>query len=183
MLARPGAGKSTQARRIADLLGVAHLSVGQLLRQEVATGSELGRSVAPALERGDLAPDELVVGIVVARLAFETAAGGYVLDGFPRDLVQVERFAQVTDQAVQPQVALTLNVSPEECRRRLLARAGQEGRADDTAETIEERLRAYELQTAPVLEHYRRAGILVTVDGEDPSEVVTARFRQRLRLD
>jgi adenylate kinase len=130
MLARPGAGKSTQASPVADALRVTHLSVGKVLRQEVTVGSALGRAVAPALERGDLAPDELVVAAILPRLESGTAADGYVLDGFPRDLAQVEAFAQAIDPALQPQVALFLDVSPDECRGRLLARAGQEGRVE-----------------------------------------------------
>jgi adenylate kinase len=181
VLARPGGGKSTQAKRLAEILGVTHLSVGAILRREVAASSTLGRAVAPAIDHGDLAPDELVVGVVVSQLE-AAAVDGYVLDGFPRNLVQARALAEDANQQVQPQVALLLEVSVQKCRRRLLARAGREGRSDDTAETIERRLVSYERDVMPVVELYDREGRLVTVDGEGPAEAVTSRILECLWL-
>ena len=182
VLARPGGGKSTQAKRVAEILGVTHLSVGAMLRREVAAGSTLGRAVALAIERGDLAADELVVTVVLSRVRATVAVGGYVLDGFPRNVAQAEALAEDANREVQPQVALLLEVSVERSRRRLLARAAREGRSDDTAETIQRRLVSYERDMMPVVERYQRAGLLVTVDGEGPADAVTSRILERLWL-
>ncbi|MDA8311204.1 MAG: nucleoside monophosphate kinase [Actinomycetota bacterium] len=180
LLARPGAGKSTQAALLATRLGVPHLSTGAMLRDEVASGSALGQLIAPVLERGDLVADELVVPVIAQRLDTAAAAGGYVLDGFPRDLAQDTAFAEQLPGAVQPQAVVLLDVPAEECRRRLLARAALEGRSDDTPQTIEHRLALFDTDLVPVIERYERRGLLVRVDGEADRHVVTGRILDRL---
>ena len=182
LLARPGAGKSTQAALLAQRLGVAHLSTGALLRGEVASSSALGRAIAPVLEDGDLVADELVVAVVARHLEDAVAAGGYVLDGFPRDLAQDTALAEQFPDSLQPQVAVLLEVDPEECRRRLLSRAAVEGRGDDTPETIEHRLGLFEKDLSPVIDRYERRGCLVRVDGEGDRHVVTERILDRLGM-
>ena len=184
VLARPGAGKSTQAARLAELLGVDHLSSGSMIRGEVASGSELGRRVAPLVERGELVPDELVLSVVEPALARGLADhGGYVLDGFPRDVAQAKALDALGrrpgrgDRAhdLGPELVLWLDVGADECRRRLLARSAIENRSDDAARTIDRRLAAYELETAPVLAYYEDAGIVVVVDGVGAPELVEGR--------
>ena len=180
LFARPGAGKSTQAALLARHLGVTHLSTGAVLRDEVASGSALGQLIAPVLERGDLVADELVVPVVARRLQAAAGAGGYVLDGFPRDLAQDTALAAQFPGAAQPQVAVLLDVPAEECRRRLLARAAVEGRNDDTPQTIDHRLALFDTDLLPVIERYEQRGILVRVDGEADRQVVTERILARL---
>jgi adenylate kinase family enzyme len=179
LLARPGAGQSTQARRLAALLGVTHLSAGELLRQEMTVPSAGARAVAAAAGRGDLAPDDLVEAMLRPRLEQAAAGGGYVLDGFPRDLAQARALA--APGGLEPDVAVALEVSPAECRRRLLAWAREEGRGDDTPATTDRRLAAYDRDMAPVLRYYADAGILVTVDGDGTPAEVTERILARIR--
>ena len=180
LVARPGAGKSTQAALLARRLGVTHLSTGAVLRDEVASGSALGQLIAPVLERGDLVEDELVVPVVAQRLEAAAAAGGYVLDGFPRDLAQDTAFAAQFPGAVRPQVVVLLEVPAEECRRRLLARAASEGRSDDTPQTIDRRLALFDTDMLPVIERYELLELLVRVDGEADRHVVTQEILDRL---
>jgi len=182
LLARPGAGKSTQARLLAGRLGVVHVATGALLRREVAASSTLGNVLAPLLDRGDLAPDELVEAIVTPALERAVAAGGYVLDGYPRNLAQARALTETAPGRLDPQVVLSLEVDALECRRRLLERASRERRSDDTPGVIAQRLAVYERDTAPVLEYYRSAGILVPVDGHASPEVVTGRILTLLGL-
>jgi adenylate kinase len=183
LLARPGAGKSTQAEHVAEHIGVAHLSSGTLLRQEAALPSAHGRTIASAIAHGDLVPDEIVVPVVITHLERAVAArGGYVLDGFPRDLAQETTFTRVVPEDVRPQVVVFLTVSAEECRRRLLARAEIEGRNDDIPGTIERRLAGFERDLVPVLRYYRHRGLLARIDGEGGPETVTKRIFERLGL-
>ena len=182
LFARPGAGKSTQAAVLAQRLGIAHLSTGALLRGEVASSSTLGRAIASMLEHGDLVPDELVVAVVAPRLAKAVAAGGYVLDGFPRDLAQDTALAEQFSDGLQPQAAVLIDVPAEECRRRLLSRAAVEGRGDDTPETIEHRLELFEKDLSPVIDRYERRDLLVRVDGEGDLPAVTERILERLGM-
>lgn len=180
LVARPGAGKSTQAEALADRLAVDHLSTGAILRSEVASASPLGRQVAEAVRHGELVPDQVMVEVVVPRLRRAAAGGGYVLDGFPRDLAQRRALQRSVPGTVRPQVAVHLAVGAPRCRSRLLARAAREGRSDDRPETIERRLASFDHDTEPLLEDYRRRQMLVTVDGEQSPEAVTAQILQAL---
>ncbi len=186
VLARPGAGMSTQAGRLARRLGVDHLSSGAMIRNEVASSSGLGRTVAPLVERGELVPDELVLAVIVPALGRAVADhGGYVLDGFPRDVVQATTLAGLGSPASgspasSPEVVLWLDVGADECRHRLLARAGVGGRSDDSALTVERRLVAYERVTAPVLAYYERGGKVVVIDGVGTPEEVEHRVADAL---
>jgi adenylate kinase len=163
MLAPPGGGKGTQGVRLARELGVPHISSGDVLRAEVAKDSELGREVRAHMAAGRLAPDELVtraVRPVIERL------DGYILDGYPRTLSQAAGL--VFDAVVY------LNVSDEEVSRRLLAR----GREDDEAGVIRERLREYDEDTEPLIDHYR--DVLVEVDGERDPDTIAAELKSRV---
>jgi adenylate kinase len=174
MVAPPGAGKGTQASRLAAHYGIVHLSSGDLFRREISAGTAIGREVAGFLERGDLVPDRLVLEILAAPILDAAARGGYVLDGYPRTLGQAHEVYEVARQVsgVELQAVVHLQVSREELLRRLLARAESEGRADDTQGVVQHRLDVYDRETAPMLEFYAGRGLVVDVDGEQPVEDV-----------
>jgi adenylate kinase len=155
ILGPQGAGKGTQATRIADEYGIAHVSTGDMLRAAVARGTELGKRVQPIMERGDLVPDALMVDLIRERLADPDAARGFVLDGFPRTLGQAEAL----------DVVLVLEVPDGVATERMLERARIEGRADDTPEAITRRLENYHAQTAPLVEWYRARDKVAPIDG------------------
>ncbi len=167
LVAYPGAGKGTQAVRLAAHYGITHLSSGALLRAEVAKDSEIGRIAADYMERGDLVPDELVLQMLIAPVLEASRNGGYVLDGFPRTLRQAEEAYAVAQEieGIELQAVIHLRVGHEELRRRLRARAGQEGRVDDTERGIEHRFEVYDAETKPLFAFYAGRGILLEIDG------------------
>lgn len=174
MLAPQGAGKGTQAARLAKHYGIEHISSGDLLRHEVALESEVGRQARAYLNNGDLVPDDVILQMMVRRL-LQAAATGFVLDGWPRTVHQAlaadDLVADIPDVGLQGVV--NLEVPGPELRRRLLARAQDEQRSDDTAAAIDHRLEIYERETKPLLDYYRAQGLLLVVDGDQPPEVVT----------
>ena len=174
LIAPPGAGKGTQGEIIANHFGVPHIATGDLLRDHVARNTELGRTVAERLNRGELVPDDVVLKMV--RLAFVDVARtgrGYVLDGLPRTIEQAHAtYRMAKELGVTADVALHLEVDDAEVTRRLLARAVLEGRTDDTAEVIARRLALYHDVTSPILEWYAERGILITIDSSRPVAVV-----------
>jgi adenylate kinase len=172
-LGPPGAGKGTQAKMLARAVGVPHVSTGEMLRDAVARGTELGRKAASIMATGDLVPDELVVAIVEERLAADDAACGYLLDGFPRNVEQAEALAAaIGDDAID--TTISIDVPEEEIVARLLNRARLEGRSDDNEETIRRRLDVYRDETEPLLGHYRET--LISVDGIGTVDDVFARI-------
>ena len=175
LLAPPGAGKGTQAQRISEHFGIRHISTGDLFREHVAEGTDLGQSVQEYLDRGDLVPDDVVLAIV--REAVESAinsSGGYLLDGFPRNLHQAREGAHIARQLDAPADAvLHLEVGEDELLRRLLSRGAADGRSDDNEATIRHRLEVYKTQTRPLLDYYRGRGLLIDIDGEQPVDEVT----------
>ncbi len=164
MLGPPGAGKGTQAERLARALGVPHLSTGDMLRANVGNDTELGRQARAFMEAGDLVPDELVTAMVVDRLQQEDAACGYLLDGYPRNPAQAEALLEAFGVEVL-ELALLLEVDAEELVKRLVLRGQEQGRADDSEEVIRNRLAVYEEQTAPLVEYYESQQRLARVDG------------------
>lgn len=181
----PGSGKGTQAQRVATQLNVPHIATGDMLRAEVARGSELGREAEPIMRSGNLIPDDLVVRIIEARLDEPDARNGALLDGFPRTVPQAQALdvmLQRNGRAVDK--VLALRVSDKELRRRVQHRAEVEGRSDDTMQAFAERLRVYRTETAPVLDYYRSTGTtIVEVDGVGPIDTVTERIAKALALD
>ena len=170
ILGPQGSGKGTQAKRIAAAYDAPHVATGDILRAAVSDGSELGRQVRPIVERGDLVPDELMVGLIRERLADEDA---FVLDGFPRTVAQAEALDVMLDEIGKPlDAVILLRVSDEVATARLEARAREEGRADDSPEAIRNRLRLYHELTELVVERYQLAGIEVIVDGEQTMDEV-----------
>jgi len=162
----PGAGKGTQAALLAERLGIPAISTGEMFRQAVAGGSELGRQVEAILARGELVDDVTTAEIVRARLAQSDAQPGFLLDGYPRTLAQaatLEEILRGRDEALD--AAVFLEVPEDELVRRMSGRAQQAGRADDRPEVVRERLRVYEAKTAPLVEYYRQRCLLRQVDG------------------
>ena len=179
MIAPPGAGKGTQGERIANHYGVRHISTGDLLRDQVARRTDLGRRVSAYVDNGELVPDDVVLEIVREALqeASQTETRGYVLDGIPRTIQQARDLYLVAREFdMTADVALHLRVSEAEIVRRLLARASAQRRADDTEQVIRRRLELYTGVTAPILDWYAERGILVTIDGEGPAQHVTKKI-------
>lgn len=174
MIAPPGAGKGTQAERLAAHYGIVHLSSGDLLRAEVAARTEVGVQLAAYLERGDLVPDDLVLEILAAPILEAVSHGGYVLDGFPRTRAQAEEAYRMARQVsgIELQAVIHLQVRRSELRKRMLARAKSEDRPDDTPEVIDHRLDVYDSETAPILDFYAGRGLVVEVNGEPPADEV-----------
>ncbi len=172
MIAPPGAGKGTQGVVIASHFDSPHIATGDLLRDHVARGTELGRTVQQFLARGELVPDEIVLEMV--REAFKAAqGGGYVLDGMPRTMSQARALYEIAlELDMTADVALHLQVNDAELVKRLLSRAELQGRADDTEVVIRRRLELYYEVTHPILEWYGERGILVSVDAMRPAEQV-----------
>ncbi len=174
LVAYPGAGKGTQATKLAAHYGIAHLSSGELLRAEVARGTRIGQEAADYLRRGDLVPDQLVFDMLSAHILEAASKGGYVLDGFPRTLRQAEVAYSVAQEIkdIELQAVVYLRVGHDELLKRLRARGGREGRTDDDEVTIAHRFKVFEIQTKPLLDFYARRGILLDINGEPPIEDV-----------
>jgi adenylate kinase len=178
ILGPQGSGKGTQAKRIAASYDAPHVATGDILREAVSDGSELGRQVRPILEQGDLVPDDLMVGLIRERLADEDA---FVLDGFPRTVAQAEALDAMLDEIGKPlNAVILLEVSDKVATDRLHSRALAEGRADDSPEAIRNRLRLYHELTELVVDRYRLAGIEVAVDGERTMDDVFASIEDAL---
>jgi adenylate kinase len=179
MLGPQGSGKGTQGMRIAAEHGIAHVATGDILRASIDAGSELGVLVAPILERGALVPDDLMIDLIRERLDDEDA--GFVLDGFPRTLTQAQALDAMLERIERRlDVVLLIEASDDVVTERMLARAAEEGRSDDTPEAIARRLALYHELTRPVVEHYRGESNLTVIDGERPVDEVEADIRRSL---
>jgi len=171
LIGAPGAGKGTQAIRLAQHFGITHISSGDLLRKHIADQTSLGTSIRGYVERGDLVPDQIVMDMLRKPVVAANQNGGYVLDGFPRTVQQAEAaYFAAKDLGVAVQVAAHLDVDHDELVRRLLSR----GRgSEDTREVIDHRLRVYEEQTRPMIDYYAEREKLVVVNGARPMDEVT----------
>ena len=174
IVAPPGAGKGTQASLLAAHYGITHLSSGELFRKAVAAGTPIGVEAAGYLDRGDLVPDRLVLEMLAGPILEAVAHGGYILDGFPRNVAQAEEAYRVASRlaGVELQAVIHLEVERDELVRRLLERARTGDRSDDTQEVIEHRLEVYEHETAPMLEFYSSRGLVVDIPGDQPVDDV-----------
>ncbi|NDG74942.1 MAG: adenylate kinase [Synechococcaceae bacterium WB8_1B_136] len=174
-LGPPGAGKGTQAQRLAEQQGLLHLSTGDLLRAEVAAGTPLGQEAEAVMARGELVSDALVLAIVRSRLEQQAAAGGggWLLDGFPRNVTQADALAHLLDELGQQieQVVL-MELDDAVLIERLLAR----GRADDNEQVIRHRLEVYRQQTAPLIAYYQDRGLLAPVEASGTVEAIGQRI-------
>lgn len=176
-----GSGKGTQAKRIAAEYGIPHVSTGDMFRAAIANQTPFGKKVQPILASGELVPDGITVGLVRERLSEPDAESGFVLDGFPRNLVQAEALDELLAELDRPiTAALELLVPDEVCVERMLKRAAEEGRADDTPEGIARRLEIYHRETAPLSEHYRATGRLIGVEGSGSVDEVWAEITRAL---
>lgn len=185
MFGPPGSGKGTQASRVAVRLGIPHVAAGDMLRDEVARNTTLGREAKPIMDAGGLVPDDLVVRMIESRLDQPDAAGGVLLDGFPRTVPQaVALDAMLAARNDRVAWVVSLEVPDDELRTRILKRATTEGRSDDTAEGLAQRLIVYRQDTAPVLEHYRDAGTrIAAINGVGDIDAITERITQALSHD
>ncbi|OLT24840.1 adenylate kinase [Kytococcus sp. CUA-901] len=181
ILGPPGAGKGTQAALIAERYGIPAISTGDIFRANIKAETELGQQVKEITASGALVPDELTNRIVEDRLAQTDAQEGFLLDGYPRNLGQVEALdtmLRATGQSLD--VVIELVVDTEEVVQRLLKRAEIEGREDDTEEVVRHRMDVYTEQTAPLSEAYDKRGLLERVDGLGEVDEVTARIAEVL---
>ena len=166
LLGAPGSGKGTQAARLREHLQVPHISTGELLRAAVAAGTDLGRKAKAVMESGALVSDEIVLGMLEERLTAGDTGGGFILDGYPRNLAQANALDALLSRLGQPvDIAVQLDVDAEKLVDRLAGRAQAEGRADDSPDAVRKRLAVYDEATAPVVDFYRTTGRLACVDG------------------
>ncbi len=170
LLGPPGAGKGTQAERLVENHGLVQLSTGDMLRQAKASGTEMGKRVAEVMERGELVTDEIVVGLIEEKLTTSDAKG-FIFDGFPRTLAQADALGALLEKTGQRlDAVIELKVDDKILVDRIVGRAeqaraaGQPVRADDNAETLNQRLEAYHAQTAPLIDYYAQKGALNSVD-------------------
>ena len=176
LLGAPGAGKGTQGVRLAAHYGVAHVSSGDILRQHVAEGTELGQKISASVAAGELVPDELVLAVIGRAVAEAMETGGYLLDGFPRTLAQAEAaYAGATRANVAAHAVLYLAVPDEVAAERLRDRSSTSGRIDDASdEVIRHRLEVFHRETMPLLDFYRENERLITIDATPPPDEVAA---------
>lgn len=178
LIGPPGAGKGTQCQRLVDLLRVPHLSTGEMLRAEVKAGTPAGLEADRYMDRGQLVPDPIILGMVNRRLSDSDCRDGCLLDGFPRTLPQAETLDDLLErQAMSVDGVIELAVPRDELVRRMLARK----RADDDPEVFAKRIVSFEIQTAPLLDYYGRQGKLASIDGLGTAEEIFARVRDALR--
>lgn len=163
----PGAGKGTQAKKIVDKYGMVHISTGDMIRKEIAAGTELGRMAAEIINRGELLSDELVVKMIASSIAEHKGCKGFLFDGFPRTVAQAEILDELLEKEGTPLRGLIrINVPFDELKRRMLERAKIEGRADDNEEVIERRFVEYNEKTVHVANYYKGKGLLQEIEGD-----------------
>lgn len=200
LLGPPGAGKGTQARGIAARYAIAHISTGDMLRSEVREGTPLGREAKAYMDRGQLVPDEVIIGMVKNRIAAPDCQNGFLFDGFPRTIAQAEALEKITDidrviDIEVPDERLIARISG----RRMCPRCGATyhvstyasdtcscggvlyQRDDDKAETVAVRLTEYHKKTAPLIDFYAQKGLLTTVNGDAPVDAVADEISRELR--
>jgi len=179
LIGAPGAGKGTQAERLATRFGLAHISSGDLLRRHVREQTSIGRTIQSYVDKGDLVPDSVVLDMLRKPVVAAVEAGGYVLDGFPRTVEQAEASFPVAQAlGVEVQAAIHLDVPREELVRRLLSR--RRG-SEDTEAVIEHRLEVYLEKTVPLLAYYAGRELMFAVDGAQPPDAVQEEIVARLR--
>ncbi len=201
-LGPPGAGKGTQAARIAAAQGIAHISTGDMLRAEIRAGSDLGKAAKAVIDRGELVSDDIIVAMVEKRIAMEDCKQGFLFDGFPRTVAQADALSGITP------IDLVVNIDVPSQRligrisgRRMCPDCGAAyhisthasdscdscggklyQRDDDKAETVANRVRVYEEQTQPLIDYYQSRGQLATVNGDDDIDAVTAAIQEVLKV-
>ena len=181
LLGAPGSGKGTQATRLKADLGVPHISTGDMLRAAVAAGTPLGLKAKAVMDAGQLVSDDILLGMLEERLAQDDARGGFILDGYPRNLAQADALDHLLARIGQPlDAVIKLEVPNEAIVGRCQIRFQAENRADDNPDTVRRRLGVYAEQTAPVADFYAKRGKLQVVDGVGELDEVTARIKRAL---
>lgn len=181
LLGPPGAGKGTQAALLIENLGIPQISTGDMLREAVAAGSEIGKIAKTCMDRGELVSDDIVIGVARERLSKDDCKKGFILDGFPRTVAQAVALDEMLkDLGQKLDRCVAISVEEEPLVQRLLKRAEIEGRADDNEETIRNRMRVYKEQTEPLLDYYRGEGLLAEVEGSGTVEDVAERIGKTL---
>jgi len=185
LLGPPGAGKGTQAKRLQDAHGYAQLSTGDMLRAAVAEGTEVGKLAKDIMARGDLVPDEVVVGIIADRIEQPDCAKGFILDGFPRNVAQAGALDRMLEEkGLALDAVVELEVDDAILINRIETRAAETDggpRADDNAEALKKRLDVYHNQTAPLISYYEERGILKSVDGMAGIDQVSGQIEEVLK--
>jgi adenylate kinase len=182
VLGPQGAGKGTQAKRIAAEYELPHVSTGDMFRAAIAAQTELGKRVQPILASGALVPDDVTVALIRERLGEPDAAAGFVLDGFPRNLAQAEALDEMLRAIGRSLDAILFFDLPDTvATERMLRRADEENRPDDTPDVIARRLEIYHAETEPIVEYYRATGKLVPLHAERPIEQVWVEIASALR--
>ncbi len=177
LMGPPGAGKGTQAVLVAERLGIPHVSTGEIFRANVGQGTALGLEAKKYMDGGEYVPDSVTNAMVADRLTQEDAANGFLLDGYPRTVAQVHALnAMLADSGVALDKAVEITADTDEVVARLLNRAQEQGRADDTEDVIRRRMEIYAEQTAPLTALYRDQGILLQVDGMGSVDEVAGRL-------
>ncbi len=179
LLGPPGAGKGTQAARLATELGIPHISTGVILRDAARAGTELGRKAKEIMDRGQLVGDDVMLGIIRERLAEDDCGSGFILDGFPRTIPQAEGLDALLSELKTPPLAVAnLELDEDELRRRIAGRRGEDRRSDDSEETMLSRFHVYQEQTAPLLDYY--SGRVSAIDGRGSIDAVFERLTSLL---
>lgn len=180
LIGPPGAGKGTQAKLLEEKFGLKQLSTGDMLRAEIAAGTDLGRKAREVIDRGDLVSDDIMIGMIGNRLSQPDCAKGVIFDGFPRTVAQAQALDKLlADRGAPLQAVIRITVDEDELVNRLNTRiaqtkaAGGEVRGDDNEETFRKRLGVYEAQTAPIIPYYAEQGLIREVDGMQEIETVS----------
>lgn len=195
----PGAGKGTQAVKIAEKHGLVHISTGDMLRAEIKKESELGKMAKSMIERGELVTDSVIIGMVKDRIAQPDCAGGFILDGFPRTIPQADALGEITELDAVVDIEVPAERLVERiCSRRICPECGKSynttthpdpkctcgatlvQRADDTVETVSNRIAVYEAQTRPLIEYYSERKLVRPIDGDQSIEAVEADIEKAL---
>jgi adenylate kinase len=181
LIGPPGAGKGTQAARLAESYGIPAISTGDIFRYNVKNETELGKLAKSFMDRGEYVPDSVTNDLVRDRLNMDDAADGFLLDGYPRTADQVNELDSILDEHGKSlDAVILLTADTDEVVRRLLNRAIEQGRADDTEEVIRRRLEVYEAETAPLTSVYAGRGLVIMVDGLGAIDEVTDRIVEAL---
>ncbi|MEY3855599.1 MAG: hypothetical protein RJA45_69 [Actinomycetota bacterium] len=181
LIGPPGAGKGTQAVKLADAFSIPAISTGDIFRENVKNETELGTQAKAFMDRGEYVPDSLTNALVRDRLDWDDAANGFLLDGYPRTADQVLELDDILgDKGESLNAVVLITADSDEVVRRLLGRAQEQGRADDTEDVIRRRLEVYAEQTAPLIETYSKRNLVVEVDGLGAVEEVTKRILDAL---
>jgi adenylate kinase len=169
----PGSGKGTQSAKIVEKYNLVHLSTGDLMREEIAKDSPLGREVKKFIDKGMLVPDEIIMRELYDKASEHLDSPGLIFDGFPRTIVQAEMLDQMLNKHGIPiDVVLSVDVNEEELFKRLMGRAEDSGRSDDTADIIWQRIEVYKEQTFPLIDFYKKQGKIVSINGMSPVDKV-----------